>query len=88
VNNQEDVLKLILKVLTSERRPPEGLGIDAQTPLANGGLELTSAAIVRALIDLEDVFGVELDDAAIATSRLETVGDLIVLVTGSACSRT
>ena len=67
----------IVRVLTGDQPPAR---VDASTPLAQGGLALTSADVVGALVDLEDRFGVILDDAAVASSSMETVGDLVAMV--------
>jgi acyl carrier protein len=83
MNDRQEILDATVSVLLGERRAPAGIILDTRTPLANGGLQLTSAALVGALIDLEDLFGVELDDAAIAASRLETLGDLVDLISAA-----
>lgn len=53
------------------------------TPLAEGGLELTSLELVRLLVNLEEQLGIELDDGEIMNAQLDTVEDILDLVRSS-----
>lgn len=75
------IYKTILNVLTAEGRPAPGLAVTRQTPLGDGGFELTSLELVRVLVRLEELLGVELDDAVLGTVTIRTVGELADVLT-------
>jgi acyl carrier protein len=76
VTTYQDVRQTIVTTLTTEGRPAAGIVVGVDTPLAEGGLELTSLGLVRALVTLEDTLGVELDDAVVMTAEFRTVSDV------------
>jgi acyl carrier protein len=67
--------------LAREARNELNGAVTPATPLGEHGLALSSLGFVRALICLEDDLGIELDYAVMMASDLQTVGDVIEIVT-------
>ncbi|MBP2336684.1 acyl carrier protein [Saccharothrix coeruleofusca] len=75
----DDAGRAVVAVLVAEAAHPVEVAVRAGTPLAGGGLELTSLELMRALFKLEEALDVELDEA-ISDSELRTVGDVVEAV--------
>ena len=60
----------------SARAAPEAVTLSDETPLGAEGLGISSLALLHAFVALEQEFGVIFDDAAVASARFETLGDL------------
>jgi acyl carrier protein len=59
---------------------PAAMEFDAETPLFEGGIELTSLRLLRVLMAIEDRLGFELADDEIVGLEAATVGDLCQVV--------
>ena len=71
---------IVIRVLTDEADQADRVEVTPHTPLADGGLALSSLSFMRVLIRLEDELDVEIDDAAVMGSRLTVVEDLMTVV--------
>lgn len=79
-----DVRAVVVGALTAESATWEGAEPTPDTPLADGGLELSSLEVVRALVRIEEGLGSELADEDVWSAELRTVGDLLDLVARAA----
>jgi acyl carrier protein len=81
------VWRAVWEALAAEGQPAPGLDPAPQTPLAQGGLELTSLGLVRALVRIEQRLDLQLDDGALVAADFQTVDDVVRLVTRSVAER-
>ncbi|MFD8968210.1 acyl carrier protein [Streptomyces sp. NPDC059568] len=79
----QDVLGAVVGVLRAEGHLADGQVGALETPLSEGGADLTSLDLVRVLVILEDRLGIELEDSAIMNAHFATVGDLVDVVSRS-----
>jgi len=84
--NTTDVRATVTRVLIDETDQADQVEVTPRTPLADGGLALSSLSFMRVLIRLEDEFGIELDDSAVMGARLTVVEDLITVVRDGAAN--
>jgi acyl carrier protein len=70
----------VIDLLLAEARPAEGLVPTPGTPLTDGGLELSSLDLVRAIVGIEESLGVEVGDEEVMDADLRTVADVLALV--------
>jgi len=80
--NADDIKQLTVRVLVEEA--DVDILVDSETLLADGGLGLTSLSFMRAIVELEDALGIELDDAVMMANEFRTVGDVITVIARSA----
>jgi acyl carrier protein len=81
VTTKTDIRGTIVAALVAESeadRAPADVTDDVT--LDGEGLALNSLGFVRAMVDLEDRFDVELQDAVVMSSDFTTVGDVIQFV--------
>jgi acyl carrier protein len=76
----DELSKVVTGVLRAEARLPSDFTVTAQTPMTDGGLDLTSLGLVRALVAIEDRLGIQIDDAKLLATEFRTVDDLLALV--------
>lgn len=79
----EELRLLIAKLLTLDKNGAGDARITVGTPLADGGLHLSSLELVRLLVGLEDHLDIQLDDEEVMNTRLDTVDDVVALVRDS-----
>ncbi|MGE3619855.1 MAG: acyl carrier protein [Acidimicrobiia bacterium] len=72
-----DVRSVLVTTLGIEDREAT---IDASTGLFGTLPELDSMAVVELVMELQDRFGIEIDDDEITGDSFETLGDLVALV--------
>ncbi|MGV9380410.1 acyl carrier protein [Nonomuraea sp. NPDC003707] len=70
----------IVDLLLAEACPADGVVPTPQTPLSDGGLELTSLALVRAIVNIEESLGLDFSDTTFMDAELRTVADVLALV--------
>lgn len=80
MNGEQEMCRMIEKLLANQSRADGELEVTPQTSLADDGLGLTSLELVRLLVSLEEHLDVELDDVAIMNASFDTVGDILALV--------
>jgi acyl carrier protein len=80
VISDQELHQAITELLETYQHPSADLEITDATPLADGGLELTSLDLIRLLVGLEEQFGIELEDTAVFDNAFDTVADLRTLV--------
>lgn len=80
MNDRQHYLHAVLDVLKAENHLPGDFVGTAQTPLSDGGAELTSLDLIRVLVTLEEQLSIEIDDSAIMNANFATVGDLVEVV--------
>ncbi len=83
VINDRDLHTMISALLESDQHPSADINITNATPLAEGGLELTSLDLVRLFVGMEEQLGVELEDAAMFETDFDTVADIVGMVRSS-----
>lgn len=83
---EDNIQRVIVSTLAAAGRPPLDLVPALETPLADGGLELSSLDLVRALVQVEEQLDVQLDGVALAIAELRTVGDVAGLVARTVAS--
>lgn len=74
--NTDDLARTVIDVLLAEVEHPAEVSVTDGTPLAGGGLALSSLELMRALIRIEDTLDADLDEV-IAEFGLKTVGDVV-----------
>lgn len=74
--NTDDLAPTVIDVLLAEVEHPAEVRVTGDTPLAGGGLALSSLELMRALIRIEDTLDADLDEV-IAEFGLKTVGDVV-----------
>lgn len=78
---QDDISGAVAEALAAEgetgRAPAD---VTSELTLDADGLALTSLGFVRAMVELEDRLGVELEDAVVMSSQFSTVGDIVRFV--------
>lgn len=82
--SEDDVVILIGRLLADNPNVHEGLSVG--TPLAEGGLELTSLDLIQLIVDIEGELSIEIEDGTIMNSALEYVSDVIGLVFSASAS--
>ena len=63
--------------------PSADLPITNETPLVDGGLELTSLDLVRLFVGLEEELQIELEDTAMFEVNFDRVNDIVMVVQSS-----
>lgn len=76
MNTDDPARRTVIDVLLAEVEHPVEAPVTDDTPLAGGGLALSSLEIMRALIRIEDTLDADLDEV-IAEFGLKTVGDVV-----------
>jgi acyl carrier protein len=76
-NILDDVRSVLVTTLGIEDRADT---IDASTGLFGSLPELDSMAVVELVTELQDRFGIEIDDDEITGDSFETLGDLAALI--------
>ncbi len=70
----------VIQLLLAEACPADDMVLTPETPLTDGGLELSSLDLVRAIVGIEESLGIELGDEAVMDADLRTVADVLALV--------
>ncbi|MEO3755830.1 acyl carrier protein [Streptomyces sp. B6B3] len=70
----------VIALLLAEACPPDDVVPTPETPLTDGGLELSSLDLVRAIVGIEESLGIELGDEEVMDADLRTVADVLALV--------
>lgn len=81
MTTQTDIRGAVVEALVAEAesdRSPADVTDDMT--LDGEGLALNSLGFVRSMVELEDRFDVELQDAVVMSSDLKTVGDVVTFV--------
>lgn len=81
MTTQTDIRGAVVAALVAEAesdRSPADVTDDMT--LDGEGLALNSLGFVRSMVELEDRFDVELQDAVVMSSDLKTVGDVVTFV--------
>lgn len=79
MTDTHDFRAAVINLLTAESATWAGGEVTSETPLSDGGLDLSSLEVVRALVRIEEDLGVELSDEDIWAAEPRTVGDLLDL---------
>jgi acyl carrier protein len=81
VTTKTDIHGTVVEALVAEgetdRAPAD---VTDEVTLDGEGLALNSLGFVRAMVELEDQFDVELQDAVVMSSDFKTVGDVVHFV--------
>lgn len=80
--NDEPVRAAVIEALLSStsRVRPNAEDIAYETRIGNGGLGISSLALLHAFVAMEKRFGILFNDGAVAAARFDTVGDLQAFV--------
>jgi len=78
----DEFLNLVSDLLADN--PNADIEKSLETPLADGGLELTSLDLIQLLVQAEERLGIQIPDDAVMNTFLDTLGDLYQVI--SACS--
>lgn len=82
MSDSKEFLDLVSELLSDN--PNSDVDMSMGTPLADGGLELTSLELIQLLVQLEERLDIKIPDNAVMNAFLDDVGDLFRLV--DACS--
>jgi acyl carrier protein len=80
MTQEQEVCRMIVRLLAAQGRADGDLEVTARTSLSEDGLALTSLELVRLLVNLEEHLEIELDDVAVMNAHFETVADILALV--------
>ncbi len=80
MTDDHELRQLIVGLLQEQGGGNSDVELTPQTPLTEGGLELTSLELVRLLVSLEGHLDIELDDVEIMNANFDTVDDIVALV--------
>ena len=73
----------ISALLAGADHPSAEFPITNETPLVDGGLELTSLDLVRLFVGLEEELQIELEDTAMFEVNFDRVDDIVMVVRSS-----
>ncbi|OLB80786.1 MAG: hypothetical protein AUI14_05495 [Actinobacteria bacterium 13_2_20CM_2_71_6] len=74
----DEFLALVSDLLSDN--PNADIEKSLDTPLADGGLELTSLDLIQLLVQIEERLGIRIPDDAVMNTFLDTLGDLYQVV--------
>jgi acyl carrier protein len=81
MTTQNEITGAVTEALAAEGETDRSPGdLTSEVTLDGDGLALTSLGFVRAMVELEDRLGVELEDAVVMSSEFGTVGDIVRFV--------
>ncbi len=80
MSDTEQFLELLAELLSEN--PNADIDITLETPLADGGLELTSLELIELLVQMEERLDTTIPDEAVMNAFLDDVNDLFRLVEG------
>lgn len=81
MTTQNDITGAVAEALAAEGETDRSPGdLSSEVTLDGDGLALTSLGFVRAMVELEDRLGVELEDAVVMSGQFGTVGDIVRFV--------